>query len=101
MRAVRTLLAVIVTLSTFLVAVAWQGSKPKDALVPLPETNAKSPRWYKGNLNTHSFWSDGDDFPEMIADWYKRHDYQFLALTDHNVLSEGERWAVISDKMTK
>jgi hypothetical protein len=28
----------------------------------------------------------------MIADWYKRHGYHFLALTDHNVLSEGERW---------
>ncbi|MFN0066994.1 MAG: hypothetical protein ACKVYV_05090, partial [Limisphaerales bacterium] len=21
------------------------------------------PRWWKGNLHTHSFWSDGDDFP--------------------------------------
>ena len=30
-------------------------------------------RWWKGNLHTHSLWSDGDDFPEMVADWYKRH----------------------------
>ena len=29
-------------------------------------------RWFKGNLHTHSLWSDGDDYPEMIADWYKR-----------------------------
>ncbi|MCO8121364.1 hypothetical protein NHH03_06415 [Stieleria sp. TO1_6] len=49
-------------------------------------------RWWKGNLHTHSLWSDGDQFPEMIADWYRDHDYQFLALTDHNVLSEGMRW---------
>ncbi|MEL7496521.1 MAG: hypothetical protein AAFN77_02860 [Planctomycetota bacterium] len=49
-------------------------------------------RWYKGNLHTHSLWSDGNDFPEMIAKWYVEHDYQFLALTDHNILSEGERW---------
>lgn len=48
--------------------------------------------WWKGNLHTHSLWSDGDDFPEMIADWYRKHDYHFLALTDHNVLSEGQRW---------
>jgi len=49
-------------------------------------------RWYKGNLHTHSLWSDGDDFPDMIVRWYVEHDYQFLALTDHNVLSEGEKW---------
>ena len=28
----------------------------------------------------------------MIADWYKRHGYQFLTLSDHNVLSDGMRW---------
>lgn len=48
--------------------------------------------WYKGNLHTHSLWSDGDDYPEMIADWYKSHGYHFLTLTDHNTLQEGERW---------
>lgn len=51
-----------------------------------------SPRWWKGNLHTHSLWSDGDQFPEMIADWYRERDYHFLALTDHNVLSNGMRW---------
>lgn len=50
------------------------------------------PRWFKGNLHTHSLWSDGDDYPEMIADWYKREGYHFLAISDHNVLQEGERW---------
>ena len=50
------------------------------------------PRWWKGNLHTHSLWSDGNDFPEMIAEWYRTRDYNFLALTDHNVLSEGMRW---------
>ena len=49
-------------------------------------------QWFKGNLHTHSLWSDGDDFPEMIADWYRANGYHFLALSDHNVLSEGERW---------
>jgi hypothetical protein len=51
-----------------------------------------APRWWKGNLHTHSLWSDGDDYPEMIADWYKQRGYQFLALTEHNVLAEGQRW---------
>ena len=51
-----------------------------------------SKRWWKGNLHTHSLWSDGDDFPEMIAAWYLDQGYHFLALSDHNVLSVGERW---------
>ncbi len=49
-------------------------------------------RWWKGNIHTHSLWSDGNDFPEMIAQWYRTHGYNFLALSDHNVLSEGIRW---------
>ena len=49
-------------------------------------------RWWKGNLHTHTFWSDGDDFPEMVADWYRERGYHFLALSDHNVLARGIRW---------
>jgi hypothetical protein len=52
--------------------------------------------WFKGNLHTHSYWSDGDEFPEVIMDWYKSNDYQFVALTDHNTLAEGDKWKVIS-----
>lgn len=58
---------------------------------------AQETRWYKGNLHTHSLWSDGNDFPEMIADWYRSNGYHFLALSDHNVLSEGERWMPMRD----
>src|SRR5213593_5292411 len=49
-------------------------------------------RWLKGNLHTHSLWSDGDDYPEMIVDWYKQHGYHFLALSDHNILAQGNKW---------
>jgi hypothetical protein len=52
--------------------------------------------WWKGNLHTHSLWSDGDDYPEMIADWYKEHGYNFLALSDHNVIADYERWVSIA-----
>ena len=37
-------------------------------------------------------WSDGDDYPEQIAKWYKDQGYHFLALSDHNTLQVGERW---------
>lgn len=53
---------------------------------------AKGQNWYKGNLHTHSLWSDGDDYPEMIADWYKSHGYNFLGISDHNKLQEGNAW---------
>lgn len=59
---------------------------------------ASEARWWKGNLHTHTYWSDGDDFPEMIVDWYKANGYHFLALSDHNVLSQGERWIEINKK---
>jgi hypothetical protein len=58
------------------------------------------PKFWKGNLHTHSLWSDGDDFPEMIADWYQRRGYDFVSLTDHNVLAEGERWLEVKPKGT-
>jgi hypothetical protein len=53
---------------------------------------AQSTRWYRGNIHTHSLWSDGNDFPEMISDWYVQRGYNFLALTDHNRFSQGIRW---------
>ena len=49
-------------------------------------------QWWKGNLHTHSFWSDGNDFPEMIVSWYAENGYNFLALSDHNILSVGDKW---------
>lgn len=51
-----------------------------------------TPRWWKGNLHTHTLWSDGDDFPEMIAEAYRERGYHFLALSDHNTMAVGERW---------
>lgn len=59
---------------------------------PIPQK-----QWFKGNLHTHSYWSDGDEFPEVIMDWYKSNGYQFVALTDHNTLAEGEKWKTISN----
>lgn len=52
--------------------------------------------WYRGNLHTHSFWSDGDDFPEVITQWYVDNGYDFLTISDHNTVADGERWLAIS-----
>ena len=42
--------------------------------------------WLKGNTHTHTTESDGDSSPEVVARWYKDHGYDFLILSDHNVL---------------
>ena len=57
-------------------------------------------RWWKGNLHTHSLWSDGDDFPEMVVDWYKSRGYDFLALSDHNTLQEGNVGVIATNEAT-
>jgi hypothetical protein len=72
------------------VCLALTVALPSRADEAVPENPV--PRWWKGNLHTHSLWSDGDDFPEMIAERYRVRDYNFLALTDHNVLAQGMRW---------
>jgi hypothetical protein len=31
----------------------------------------------------------------MVVDWYKKNGYHFLALSDHNILQEGNKWITI------
>ena len=56
-------------------------------------------RWYKGNLHTHTVWSDGKAFPEEAVAWYKSRGYNFLGLSDHNLFQDdADRWVgVIGD----
>ena len=56
---------------------------------PEPES---APRWWRGNTHTHTLWSDGDGAPQAVVEWYRDEGYDFLVLSDHNVLAEGERW---------
>ncbi len=64
-------------------------------------SSTPKPRWWKGNTHTHTFWSDGQDYPEMVTDWYKQNGYNFLTLSDHNVLSQGQRWVDVNQKHTE
>src|SRR5687767_5437360 len=88
----------IITLGCVSVAVSWQSAPRDDAKELLPVLRQNGIKYWKGNLHTHSLWSDGDDFPEMIADWYVRHGYHFLGMSDHNILAEGVRWIDVSPK---
>ncbi len=62
------------------------------ALIGLPvalaaQQQAPAKRWFKGNTHTHTINSDGDSSPDDVVKWYKEHGYQFVVLTDHNVLT--------------
>jgi len=87
MRRKTIILLVVIILS---LAVYLQGNFTQSQVAKNAEE--AGPVYWKGNLHTHSLWSDGNDYPDMIADWYKTHGYQFLALTEHNLLAEGEKW---------
>ena len=43
--------------------------------------------WYKGNIHTHTTKSDGDETPEKVCEWFEKHGYDFLVLSDHNHLT--------------
>ena len=71
-------IAVLVALSGALLAAA-RGAQPP----PRPTAG----HWYKGNTHTHTLNSDGDSTPDDVTKWYREHGYQFLVLSDHNVLT--------------
>ena len=53
--------------------------------------DGKGRRLYRGNLHTHTLWSDGLAFPEQAVQLYVEHGYDFLALSDHDVYQVGEK----------
>jgi hypothetical protein len=45
--------------------------------------------WFKGNTHSHARikvgdYVHGDSSPMEVADWYRKHGYHFVAVTDHN-----------------
>ncbi len=68
------------------------------ACATLSTDHGAEQRWWKGNTHTHTLWSDGDSAPELAARWYRERGYDFLVLSDHNVLSEGERWYPVGEE---
>jgi hypothetical protein len=52
----------------------------------------------RGNLHTHSKWSDGDSHPAVVYAWYKAHGYNWLAITDHNTLTNPATFKLLEKK---
>ena len=60
-------------------------------------TSAEPTTYFKGNTHAHSLWSDGNDFPEMVVDYYHRQGYDFATLSDHDTLAEGYKWMSLQE----
>jgi len=54
--------------------------------------NDQKKKWWKGNLHAHFLWSDGNNFPELVIDWYKTNGYHFAALSEHDRLADTPLW---------
>lgn len=48
----------------------------------------KKLNWFKGNTHTHTTNSDGDSSPADVVEWYKKNDYDFLFITDHEHITD-------------
>ena len=54
-------------------------------------------RWFKGNTHTHTSMSDGDSPPETVIRWYRTYGYNFLVISDHNVLTSPGAYSHLTD----
>ena len=61
-----------------------KGEKPQVVSVYALEEDLYSCRPLKGDLHTHSYYSDGSDGVAMVAANYREQGFDFFALTDHN-----------------
>ena len=47
-----------------------------------------SGQWYRGNVHSHTTNSDGLFTLSELAEWYARREYDFLFVTDHNLVTD-------------
>jgi hypothetical protein len=48
-------------------------------------------RWVKGNTHAHTSNSDGNETPRRVMRWYQDYGYNFLVITDHDMITETAR----------
>lgn len=57
-------------------------------------------KWYRGNTHLHTNRSDGDVSPVEATEWYAYHGYQFVVITDHDLLTSDLDLAAIDAAVT-
>jgi hypothetical protein len=70
---------------------------PVYAQVRFEATDVSGMRWLKGNTHAHTVLTDGDSPPGVVAAWYKTHGYDWLVITDHDVLTAPATLATLMD----
>ncbi len=84
--------------------VAAASTASTDAEPPVSSPPAEPPRFaetldvstfQKGNIHTHTKLSDGDHDPPDVYLWYRERGYNFLAITDHNQLTDPGRYRLL------
>jgi len=48
---------------------------------------AEEMKWYMGNIHCHTKDSDGRSSSETVIKWYQKNRYNFISITDHNLLT--------------
>ena len=61
--------------------------KPLEFLIYSLEDDLYGTRPLKGDLHIHSYESDGDESPELVAAQYRKYGFDYIALTDHFFLA--------------
>ncbi|MDO4587602.1 MAG: hypothetical protein Q4C95_09935 [Planctomycetia bacterium] len=63
----------------------------------LASVSSQAQNWYKGGIHMHTFWSDGNVFPEYMADLHREMGYHFIVPSDHSQLQTNkDRWKEIA-----
>lgn len=60
--------------------------------IRLVSSYRKGDLWFRGNLHTHTTMSDGERDPETVIRDYEDRGYQFLAISDHDILVDPQAY---------
>ena len=78
---------------------AWAGPRVDvDRLEPAPDDGGEEWLWLKGDLQSHTYHSDGKGSPAYLASKARALGLDFLAITDHNTVSHHAALAELSDE---
>ena len=70
--------------SEYRIVINQEGKRPLVLSVYALEEDMKGRYPYRGDLHMHTFRSDGDQDPAIVAADYRRHGYDFTVISDHN-----------------
>ncbi len=67
------------------------------AVPDLSRVLREGPAWFRGELHTHTTFSDGWLDPEVLIEYARRAGAQFMGITDHNTVGAWSALAAIPD----